>query len=41
LQSGNENGNGTTFSGGIDVEMEFPFPTDAEFLFYGGFAWSI
>jgi hypothetical protein len=38
---GSGNGNGTTFSGGTDAEMEFPFLTDAEFPFYNGFAWSI
>jgi hypothetical protein len=38
---GSGNGNGTTFSDGTDVEMEFPFSTDVEFLFYCGFAWSI
>jgi hypothetical protein len=37
----NGNGNGTVFSARTDAEMEFLFLTDAEFLFYGGFAWSI
>jgi hypothetical protein len=38
-ESGNENR--TTFSGGTNTKMELPFPTDAEFLFSSGFAWSI
>jgi hypothetical protein len=33
--------NGTTFFGGTDVKMEFPFSTDTKFSFYSGFAWSI
>jgi hypothetical protein len=38
---GSRNGNRTVFSGGTDAEMEFPFPTDTEFAFYSGVAWSI
>jgi hypothetical protein len=29
----NENGNGTTFSGGTDVETELPFPNKVEYPF--------
>jgi hypothetical protein len=35
------NENGTAFSGGTGAKMEFSFPTDVEFLFYSGFAWSV
>jgi hypothetical protein len=33
--------NGTAFSGGTGTEVEFPFPTNAEFPFYGRSAWPI
>jgi hypothetical protein len=38
--SENENEKGTATSGGTDADMKIPF-IDAEFPFYGGFAWSI
>jgi hypothetical protein len=37
--SGNENG--TTFSSGTNMKMEFLSPTNAEFPFSSSFAWSI
>jgi hypothetical protein len=30
----NNSANGTTFSGGIDAEMKFPFPANMEFPFW-------
>jgi hypothetical protein len=38
---GSRNGKGIAFSDGTDTKMEFPFPTNAQFLFCSGFAWSI
>jgi hypothetical protein len=38
---GTGNKNGTAFFGGTNAEIEFSFPTNAEFPFLSGFAWSI
>jgi hypothetical protein len=38
---GSRNENETAFSGGTDVEMEFPFLIKVEFPFYGCSAWLI